>query len=189
MVTARTTTSKVAHSASCTISPYRKQSMVTNRTDAKGSTKTKNTKKEENNETTTNNKTWNDMSHLSIKRFSDDDPILKPGAIRSRTIQYPYVACAEIDPSGRAACKLCGNVIPKNTVRLSLMMECHKGYRMPCTLHKDCFFQHPESLKLSTMNEIHIKDKKRIDGKQFEQLQEAFDRMKQQQQKEPKNKR
>ena len=29
---------------------------------------------------------FNDMSHLSIKRFADGDPALRPGAVRARAI-------------------------------------------------------------------------------------------------------
>jgi hypothetical protein len=93
-------------------------------------------------------KEWNDMSHLSIKRFQDDDPSLTAGAKRNRA-QTPYVAVAEKDPSGRSKCKHCGSLIPKGELRLGLMMECHKGYRVLCTLHESCFWDHPETKKLA----------------------------------------
>ena len=102
-------------------------------------------------------KSWNDMSHLSIKRFHDDDPLLTQGARRNRAKQ-PFVACAQMDPSGRSKCKLCGDLIPKGTLRLCLMMECHKGYRNLCTLHPACFWQHPETKKLDSIEEIAILD-------------------------------
>jgi hypothetical protein len=92
-------------------------------------------------------KEWNDMSHLSIKRFQDDDPSLTAGAKRNRALT-PYVAVAEKDPSGRSKCKLCGSLIPKGELRLGLMVECHKGYRVLCTLHETCFWKHPETPKL-----------------------------------------
>lgn len=125
-------------------------------------------------------KSWNDMSHLSVKRFHDNDPILTSGAIRNRTKEYPYIACAELDPSGRSTCKRCGTIIPKHNIRLSLMMECHKGYRNPCTLHYKCFFQHPETLKLINVNEIYMK--KGIKDEKIQQINESFRQMKQQQQ-------
>ena len=100
-------------------------------------------------------KTWNDMSHLSIKRFRDDDPTLTAGAKRDRAAK-PYVACAEQDPSGRSLCKLCGNKIPKHDLRLCLVMECHKGYRNLCTLHQDCFWKHSETPKLENVDEIYL---------------------------------
>lgn len=90
---------------------------------------------------------WNDMSHLSVKRFRDDDPALTSGAKRNRAAT-PYSAVAEIDPSGRSTCKLCGSLIPKGTLRFGLMMECHKGYRSICTLHEECFWKHPETKKV-----------------------------------------
>ena len=98
----------------------------------------------------------NGMLHLSIKRFDDNDPTLTAGAKRNR-LQHPYVAIVERDPSGRSACKHCGVVIqPKGVIRISLMMECHKGYRNPCTLHESCFWKHREFEKINTAEEISI---------------------------------
>eukprot|EP00977_Amphora_coffeiformis_P009365 scaffold2149_cov172-Amphora_coffeaeformis.AAC.7 len=99
---------------------------------------------------------WNTMSHLSLKRFSDDDPSLTAGARRDR-INHPDVAAAEMDPSGRATCKLCGERIPKESLRLCLWLECRKGYRNACTLHYDCFWRHPEAKKLEGVEEIAMK--------------------------------
>ena len=111
---------------------------------------------EDEDERTRKNSTWNDMLHLSIKRFDDNDPTLTTGAKNNRS-QYPYVAIAEYDKSGRCKCKHCGAVIqPKGVLRISLMMECHKGYRNPCTLHESCFWSHREFEKINTANEIHI---------------------------------
>ena len=100
-------------------------------------------------------KSWNTMSHLYVKRFRDDDPTLTPGAMRDRE-QHPHPAIVELDPSGRSTCKLCGEKIPKGTLRLSLMLECHKGYRNLCTLHENCFWKHPETKKLE-VNDIFLK--------------------------------
>ena len=100
---------------------------------------------------------WNTMSHLTLKRFPDDDASLTAGARRDR-VKHPDVATAEIDPSGRASCKLCGERIPKESLRLCLWLECHKGYRNACTLHYDCFFRHPEAKKLEGVEEIAFKD-------------------------------
>ena len=98
---------------------------------------------------------WNNMSHLLLKRFADDDPTLTAGARRDR-IKHPNVAVAELDPSGRATCKMCGDRIPKGDVRLCLWLECHKGYRNLCTMHKTCFWQHPETKKLGRVEEIEF---------------------------------
>jgi hypothetical protein len=102
-------------------------------------------------------KSWNDMSHLSLKRFGDDDPTLTAGAKRNRA-RLHYLAIAELDPSGRAICKLCGERIhPKGVLRMGLMLECHKGYRTLCTLHAgSCFWMHPEAKKLASLDEIYI---------------------------------
>ncbi|CAB9510429.1 expressed unknown protein [Seminavis robusta] len=102
----------------------------------------------------TKTKGWNTMSHLSIKRFADSDPTLTAGAKRDRA-KHPHVAVAELDPSGRATCKLCGDKITKSTLRFGLFMECHKGYRNLCTLHPECFWKHPETKKLEHAKEIH----------------------------------
>ncbi len=72
---------------------------------------------------------FNDMSHLSIKRFADGDPVLRPGAVRARA-KLPWDAMAELDPSGRSTCKHCGSVIPKGDTRLVLLMQCNKGYKV-----------------------------------------------------------
>jgi hypothetical protein len=125
-------------------------------------------------------KSWNDMSHLSLKRFRDDDPTLTPGAKRNRS-RFNYLAIAELDPSGRAICKLCGERIqPKGTLRMGLMLECHKGYRNLCTLHaSSCFWQHPETKKLTSLDEVYIQpnvveanDKEMIARKLEEMIQE-----------------
>ena len=115
-------------------------------------------------------KGWNDMSHLSLKRFADDDPSLTAGAKRDRA-RHPFPACAAVDPSGRSACKRCGATIPKGVLRLSLLLECHKGYRNLCTLHDYCFWQHPETKKLRGVDEISMKG---LDGKQRARVRAAF---------------
>lgn len=126
------------------------------------------------------------MSHMSIKRFDDNDPKLTPGAKRNRAL-HPYVACIEVDPSGRSKCKSCGTMLMKDTIRYALMMECHQGYRGLCTLHEECFYQHPETKKIYDFNEIYIKNKtassskknntscNSIDANQVIQLKERFD--------------
>ena len=56
--------------------------------------------------TTTIKAGWNTMAHLKLKRFTkDDNPKLTPGARRNRK-KHPYKALVELDPSGRALCKL-----------------------------------------------------------------------------------
>ena len=102
-------------------------------------------------------KGWNTMSHLQLKRFADDDPSLTAGARRDR-VKHPHVAVAELDPSGRAACKHCGDLIPKGAVRLGLWLECHKGYRNLCTLHETCCWKYPETRKLENVEEIALHD-------------------------------
>lgn len=100
-------------------------------------------------------KKWNTMSHLFLKRFADSDSTLTPGAKRDRA-KHPHLAVAELDPSGRAQCKLCGEKIAKSTLRFGLWLEYHKGYRNLCTLHFSCFWKHPETSKLDDAKEIHI---------------------------------
>lgn len=116
-------------------------------------------------------KHWNSMSHLVLKRFRDDDPTLTAGARRDR-IKHSSVAKAELDPSGRAVCKMCGDRIAKGTLRLCLLLECHKGYRNLCTLHEDCFWQHPETKKLESVNEISMH--KELGKFEIERVKERF---------------
>lgn len=116
-------------------------------------------------------KAWNDMSHMSIKRFPDGDPILRPGALRNRAT-FPYVALAELDPSGRASCKLCGSSMEKGALRMGLMMECHAGYRSLCTLHTECFWEHPETKKLQ-WDDIFVRPN--VDHAEKEMLKQEFD--------------
>ena len=111
------------------------------------------------------------MSHLYLKRFADDDPTLTAGARRDR-IQHPHAAVAELDPSGRAVCKRCGERIPKSSLRLCLWLECHKGYRNLCTLHEACFWKHPETRKLTSVNEIVLH--KGLDATQVERIRADF---------------
>jgi hypothetical protein len=93
---------------------------------------------------------WKTMSTLYVKRFPDDDPTLTAGAKRNRS-QHPHIAMAELDPSGRSKCKQCGELIsPKGQLRMTLMLECEKGYRFHCTLHEQpCFWQHRESRNIN----------------------------------------
>jgi hypothetical protein len=99
---------------------------------------------------------WNNMSHLHVKRFTDDDPTLTPGARRNR-MQHPHIALIELDPSGRSKCKQCGiTIAPKGMLRMGIMLECEKGYRFLCTLHEQCFWHHPESYKI-TWDDVLVK--------------------------------
>jgi hypothetical protein len=118
---------------------------------------------------------WNTMSHLYLKRFSDNDPTLTAGAKRNRA-ENPHIVVAEVDPSGRATCKLCGDVITKGSVRVRFMLECHKGYRMPCTLHSDCFDRHPERAKLQDLKEIHLTSK--LSKEQINDIIDRFEKSK-----------
>ena len=104
------------------------------------------------------NKSWNTMSHLLLKRFADDDATLTAGAKRDRQ-KHPHIAIAELDPSGRAKCKLCGDKLNKSSVRFGLFLECHKGYRNLCTLHPECFWKHPETQKLEDTKELYLSPK------------------------------
>lgn len=72
------------------------------------------------------------MAHLHLKRFADSDD-LTPGARRNRA-QNPYEVIADMAPTGRASCKQCGTLIPKDSVRFVLMLQCHKGaFEFFCT--------------------------------------------------------
>ena len=122
---------------------------------------------------------WNSMLHLSIKRFDDNDPTLTNGAKRNR-LHHPYVVIAEKDPSGRSTCKHCGIVIqPKGVTRISLMMECDKGYRNPCTLHESCFWKHRDFGKVDSADEVYIHQSLIDDDPTFRaKFTETFNHMK-----------
>ena len=112
------------------------------------------------------------LSHLCLKRFADGDPALHPGAARARAT-LAGDALAERDPSGRAACKHCGSKITKGQTRLVLLLQCHKGYKVPCTLHFGCFWNHPETHKLESHEEIHLAPS--VDAVEAARIRRAFD--------------
>jgi hypothetical protein len=124
---------------------------------------------------------WNNMLHLSMKRFADNDPTLTPGARRNRQL-LPHVAVIEKATSGRSKCKQCGvEIQPKGTIRIVLMMECNKGYRNPCTLHETCFWKHREFGKIDTVDEIYIHPSIVSDDPNFsDRFKRTFDTMKHQ---------
>lgn len=113
-----------------------------------------------------------DLSHLCLKRFADGDPALQPGAVRARA-KLPWDALAERDPSGRAVCKHCESKIAKGQTRLVLLLQCHKGYKVPCTLHFGCFWHHPETRKLESCEEIHLAPS--VDSVEAARIRRAFD--------------
>jgi hypothetical protein len=115
---------------------------------------------------------WRTMSTPYLKRFADDDPTLTPGAKRNRN-QHPYVAVAELDPSGRSKCKQCGESIqPKGLLRMTMMLECEKGYRFSCTLHEPCFWKHRESAKLD-YDDVFVKPG--VESKDKDMIKAKFD--------------
>lgn len=113
------------------------------------------------------------MSHLSLKRFADGDAALAPGAVRARA-KLPWDAVAERDPSGRAACKHCGHKIAKGDTRLVLLLQCDKGYKVPCTLHFDCFWLHRETQKLESREDIHLTPS--LGADEAARIHKAFDK-------------
>lgn len=94
------------------------------------------------------------MAHLHLKRFQDLS-LLTPGARRNRAA-HPHEVVADYAPTARAACKMCALPIPKHALRFTLMLQCHKGYKMPAVVHSDCFAAHPETAKLENRREIHL---------------------------------
>jgi hypothetical protein len=95
------------------------------------------------------------MKHLYLKRFPDDCPSFTSGAKRDRA-KHPHLVVVEPEPSGRAKCKLCDEKIAKFELRFVIFLKCHKGYRIACTLHKSCFWEHPERRKLTSLKEIRF---------------------------------
>eukprot|EP01134_Creolimax_fragrantissima_P004835 CFRG4835T1 len=113
------------------------------------------------------------MGHLSVKRFADTDN-LTPGAIRSRA-NLPHECVVDYAPTARCACKMCGKVIPKKELRFSLSVQCHKGYKMAATLHRDCFLRHPESRKIEAREEVFIAKNVRAHPKDLSFVLSAVD--------------
>jgi hypothetical protein len=136
------------------------------------SSKKSSTVSKEKTERTGQEEWWKTMSTLYVKRFPDDDPTLTAGAKRNRS-QHPHIAMAELDPSGRSKCKQCGELItPKGQLRMTLMLECEKGYRFHCTLHEHpCFWQHRESRNI---NYVDVLMKPGVTAQKQEMIQAKF---------------
>ncbi|KNC76116.1 hypothetical protein SARC_11372 [Sphaeroforma arctica JP610] len=92
------------------------------------------------------------LGHLYVKRFPDIST-LTPGAKRDRA-KHPHDCMVDYAPTGRCVCKMCGDYIPRNQLRYVLMVQCHKGYKSACALHRECFVEHPESYKLEMRDEV-----------------------------------
>ena len=94
------------------------------------------------------------MGHLYLKRFPDVSQ-LTPGARRNRS-SNPHDVMVDYAPTNRASCKMCGDIVPKGSLRFSLMLQCHAGYKMPAVVHTQCFAHHPESVKLCSRSEVSV---------------------------------
>lgn len=94
------------------------------------------------------------MGHLYLKRFPDVSK-LTPGARRNRS-SNPHDVLVDYAPTNRASCKMCGDIIPKGSLRFSLMLQCHAGYKVPAVVHQHCFAQHPECAKLCSRDEVSV---------------------------------
>lgn len=105
------------------------------------------------------------LSHLLVKRFSDPSE-LKPGARRDWAAQ-PHDAEAGLAPTGRAACRVCGEAIRKGTLRASLLAQCDRGYKNRVHMHAECLPKHPQA-KLVTREEFVLTSK--LTDKQLKQL-------------------
>lgn len=94
------------------------------------------------------------MGHLYLKRFPNLSS-LTPGARRNRSNALHEVL-ADYAPTSRAACKMCAAPIQKNALRFTLMLQCHKGYKMPAVVHRNCFTAHPETAKIESRDEVLV---------------------------------
>lgn len=96
-------------------------------------------------------KVW--KPHLVLRRFPKGSSDLTPGARRNHQ-QFPEDVYAEIAPTARSECHVCREKIPKGALRMTLMLQCHKGYKNRASLHLKCFRKHPEALKVTTIDEV-----------------------------------
>ena len=91
--------------------------------------------------------------HLVLRRFAKGSSDLTPGARRNHQ-QFPDDVYAEIAPTARSECHVCREKIPKGALRMTLMLQCHKGYKNRASLHLKCFRKHPEALKVMSVDEV-----------------------------------
>mmetsp|Transcript_16324 Transcript_16324/g.32665 ORF Transcript_16324/g.32665 Transcript_16324/m.32665 type:complete len:186 (+) Transcript_16324:44-601(+) len=107
--------------------------------------------------------------HLSIKRFPDTNK-LSPGARK----RVPHDVAVDHAPTTRGSCVLCGSGIVKGALRITLMLQCHKGYKNASLCHLQCFPRHPESGKIESMDEFL--GLKALGSEERKEVQDAFDR-------------
>lgn len=110
--------------------------------------------------------------HMVLKRLGPKDA-LTPGARRNRKA-LPYDALAGYAPTGRARCRQCAGLISKGDLRVVLMLQCHKGYKMPSPVHaRACLPKHREAARLASRSEILIEEG--VEGADSKFLWDAFD--------------
>uniref|UniRef100_A0A7S4UKU6 PARP-type domain-containing protein n=1 Tax=Paramoeba aestuarina TaxID=180227 RepID=A0A7S4UKU6_9EUKA len=106
--------------------------------------------------------------HLKLKRFERSE--LTPGAKRTHD-KTPHDA--EVKKStGRATCHVCRGKIDKGNMQVCLWLQCHKGYKNACYVHVECLCKHPESAKLTGIEEI--KNVKLLDEEQKKRLKDEL---------------
>lgn len=95
---------------------------------------------------------FNDMMHLFVKRFADDDPRLKPGAKK----RVPHDATVDYTPRSGSSCKSCRKSIETGSLRVGLMMQCHRGYKCCAYVHGegDCFWKHRDAPRFFALKEF-----------------------------------
>lgn len=103
--------------------------------------------------------------HMVLKRLGPKDD-LTPGALRNRK-SLPHDAVAGYAPTSRARCRQCAKSISKGDLRVVLMLQCHKGYKMPSPVHaRPCLRKHREAIRLASRSEVRVdEDVKEADSK------------------------
>jgi hypothetical protein len=92
--------------------------------------------------------------HLKLKRFSSIDDLSMEYA-KTTWKKIPYDAAVGMATTGRSSCRLCHDLILKGHLRYQLLLQCHKGCKNSAYFHPECFFQYPETTKLTSVAELH----------------------------------
>ncbi len=94
---------------------------------------------------------FNDMSHLFLKRFADDDTSLCASAKR----RVKHDATVDYTPRAGSTCKVCRTKIDRGMLRVGLLLQCHRGYKTAAYVHGDsCLWQHREVGKILGIGEF-----------------------------------
>lgn len=95
-----------------------------------------------------------------LRRFDDSEL----GESASRRVSYDCTA--DYAKSSRSRCRMCKQLIDHGLLRLALMLQDEEGYKNKSWMHFECFWKHPETRKLRSIEEIHNWSKINADDQQ-----------------------